>query len=179
MLANLSNFNLPPPFNDVWYLTVDQWDGYRSERKEILEALGGVDNLVVVTGDIHAFYASELHTDFDAPSAQPVAVEYVTAGVSSMAIAPAAQGTLSSDPTFAQLGLLDLIPRFDELLQQGSPHYKYANSWGNGIATCAVSAAQVEVTFIIVGDVTKPDSEGAIERKIFRTALGSRTVEVV
>jgi alkaline phosphatase D len=181
MLANLSSFStLPPPFNDVWYLTVDQWDGYRSERKEILEALRGVDNLVVVTGDIHAFYAAELYTDFDAPSAEPVAVEYVTAGISSQAIAPAAQATLSSSDTFKQLGLLDLIPRFDELLQQGSPHYKYANSWGNGIATCSVSADQVEVTFIIVGDVTKSDFDGsAVERKTFRTALGSKRVEVV
>lgn len=177
MLANLSSFSLPAPFNDVWYLTVDQWDGYRSERKEILEALSGVDNLVVVTGDIHAFYASELHADFDAPGPQPLAVEYVTAGISSQAIAPAAQATLSND-TFKQLGLLDLIPRFDELLQQGSPHYKYANSWGNGIATCSVSADQVEVTFIIVGDVTNPDFDGQAERQTFRTALGSKTVEL-
>jgi alkaline phosphatase D len=178
MLADLSSFSLPAPFNDVWYLTTDQWDGYRSERKEILEALGGVDNLVVVTGDIHAFYASELHADFDAPGAQPMAVEYVTAGVSSGSIAVSAQGVLSSNPIFAQLGLLELIPRFDELLQAASPHYKYANSWANGIATCEVTADQIQVTFIIVGDVLN-EAEGTVERKSFRTAAGSRTVEPV
>jgi alkaline phosphatase D len=56
MVVNLKSFpKVPPPFNDLFYLTVDQWDGYRSERAEILGALQGVENLVVVTGDIHAF----------------------------------------------------------------------------------------------------------------------------
>ena len=73
MVVNLSSFPMvPAPFNDLFYLTVDQWDGYRTERAEILGALKDVENLVVVTGDIHAFYASELHVDFDAPSATPV-----------------------------------------------------------------------------------------------------------
>jgi len=32
---------------------------------------------------------------------------------------------------------------------------------------------------MLVGDVTKSDFDGQVERKTFRTPLGSRTVEVV
>src|SRR5262249_30823217 len=83
MVANLSSFKSLGSFADKFYLTVDQWDGFRSERQEILTALSGVDNIVAITGDIHAFYASELHPDFDNPGPKPVAVEYVTSGISS------------------------------------------------------------------------------------------------
>ena len=38
------------------------------------------------TGDIHSFYAAELHVDFDAPNPTPVGVEYVTAGISSASL---------------------------------------------------------------------------------------------
>lgn len=178
MIADLSSFTtLPPLFQDTWYLTVDQWDGYRSERGEILSALSGVENLVVVTGDIHAFYASELHADFDAPAAKPVGVEYVVAGISSQAIAPAAKSVLDQ-PTFASFGLGDLVPQWDDLLKVASPHYRYANSFVNGIAVCDVSAEMVEVTFLIVGDV-QDATPGAVTRASFRTKAGTSLVETV
>ena len=70
------------------YVNCDQWDGFRTERAEILDTLNkaNVRNLLVCTGDIHSFYAAELHVDFDAPAAKPVAVEYVTAGISSASL---------------------------------------------------------------------------------------------
>ena len=40
--------------------------------------------LVVLTGDIHATYVSELHVDFDAPGAAPIGVEYIGPSISSL-----------------------------------------------------------------------------------------------
>src|SRR6185436_18720600 len=70
------------------YINCDQWDGYRSERREVLTALKDVPNLLVCTGDIHSFYAAELHLDFDNVKIEdkPLAVEYVTAGISSASL---------------------------------------------------------------------------------------------
>lgn len=179
MLADLSSFPLPlEQLKDKWYLTCDQWDGYRTERAEILTALSGVSNLVALTGDIHAFYASELHIDFDNPGPTPVAVEYVTAGISSQAVAPAALSILSQ-PTYASFGLADLVPQWDTILAQASPHYKYRNSFANGIALCEVSAAEINVTFLIVGDVQMKDDKGVKERVKLRTASGANTIETV
>jgi alkaline phosphatase D len=179
MVADLKSFDkLPDLFRDRFYLTVDQWDGFRTERKEILTALSGVTNLVAITGDIHAFYASELYPDFDSPGDTPVAVEYVTAGISSQAIAPAAESVLSGD-TFKSLGLLELVPMWDTLLQQASPHYRYANSFVNGIAVCDLSTEKLDVTFLIVKDVTTPDFDGTVDRASFRTMAGSNKVEVL
>lgn len=181
MVVDLSEFmTLPEPFRDRFYISVDQWDGYRSERGEILSELSSVDNLVVLAGDIHAFYASELYADFDAPSETPAAVEFVCAGISSQAVAPGAHSVIAADPTLSGLGLLELIDRWDELLEQGSPHYRYANSSANGIAVASVTADALEVTFVIVGDVTEPDfNESDIEHVRMRVQSGSRRIELL
>jgi alkaline phosphatase D len=180
MVADLHAFDkLPEVFRDKFYLTVDQWDGFRTERKEILTALSGVSNLVAITGDIHAFYAAELHADFDAPAPKPVGVEYVTAGISSQAVATAAESVLSTD-TFKNLGLLELVPMWDTLLQEASPHYRYANSFVNGVAVCDISADKLEVTFLIVKDVQSEDLDpSTVERARFRTIAGANTVEKI
>ncbi len=60
----------------------DQWDGYDAERREILEAAAARDdgNLVVVTGDIHAFGVGELQAEADG---EPLGVEFVGGSISS------------------------------------------------------------------------------------------------
>jgi alkaline phosphatase D len=138
-----------------------------------------VTNLVAITGDIHAFYAAELHPDFDAPGPKPVGVEYVTAGISSQAIAPAASSVLS-DPTYQSLGLLDLIPMWDTLLLHDSPHYRYGNSFVNGVSVCDLSADKIEVEYLIIKDVQNPDFDpSTVERARFRTMAGSSTIETL
>jgi alkaline phosphatase D len=181
MVADLTDpeLDLADFLRQKFYLTTDQWDGYRSERAEILSAVSSVDNLLVVTGDIHAFYGAELHVDFDNPGPKPVGVEYVVGGISSQGVAPAAAGVLGGNETFVSFGLPQLIPRFDELLQYGSPHYKFANSSANGVAVCEVSAGAADVTFLIVGDVTKPEYDGALTRVRMRTRSKSGRVELL
>jgi alkaline phosphatase D len=179
MVADLTGFTeVNEIVRNKYYLTCDQWDGYRTERAEILQAVSGVDNLVTIVGDVHAFYAAELHVDFDDPASSPVAVEYTVGGITSQAIASAAESVLS-DPTFESLGLLNLIPSFDQILLDKNPHYKHANSFGNGIATCDLSADEVKFTFLEVGDVTDPSDTGVKKRVTMRTVAGSHTVEML
>lgn len=71
------------PFN------YDQWDGYVPARDRLLGHIesGGIDNVVVLTGDIHSSWANDLPRDtttYD-PVAQTgsVAVEFVTPGITS------------------------------------------------------------------------------------------------
>lgn len=170
--------SLPDFYKTRVYLTVDQWDGYRTERAEILSALADVQNMVVIVGDIHASYASHLYADFDAPAEPPAAVEYTIAGISSYAIAPAAGDTISHNSLLSGFGLQDLVPQWDTLLRQANPHYKYGNSFANGVAIADLDASRIEVTYVHVSDPREPTYE-ILERKKFRTVAGTKAVELL
>jgi len=168
---------LPAQFKNLFYFSVDQWDGYRSERAQILAALAATDNVVVLSGDIHAFYASELYADFDAPTA-PVAVEYVCAGISSSSVQEITQSTVDGNATLSALGLGALVPQFDAILQQASPQYRYAESLTNGIAIVEVQRADaIEVEYLQITNVRSPEFDGNVERVRFRTPAGSKRID--
>jgi alkaline phosphatase D len=63
----------------------DAWDGYPTERAELMTYLKdqSVKNVVVLSGDIHASFAGIIMDDFDAATPAPVACELVAAGISS------------------------------------------------------------------------------------------------
>lgn len=76
------------------------------------------------------------------------------------------------------LGLGELVPQFDTLLQQASPQYRYAKSLTHGIAIMDVRGADaVEVEYLQIADVRTPEWDGTLERVRFRTAAGSRRIE--
>jgi alkaline phosphatase D len=64
---------------------LDQWDGYVPQRTRLLQLLADarVPNPVVLAGDIHSTWLSELKLDFDRPDSPSVAVEFVAPSVSS------------------------------------------------------------------------------------------------
>ncbi|MFE0039586.1 alkaline phosphatase D family protein [Streptomyces sp. NPDC059015] len=66
-------------------LSMDSWDGYPASRQRVLDGAeaAGIDNLVVLTGDVHVGYAFDLKKDFDDPSSRTVGTEFVATSVSS------------------------------------------------------------------------------------------------
>lgn len=89
------------PFFAKYILNADQWDGYNSERKDLMAFVkgNGIKNVVAVTGDIHSFFAGTVNDDFDAAGGgTPTIVDLVTAGISSdsfFSYLAAAVGSLS------------------------------------------------------------------------------------
>ena len=63
----------------------DAWDGYAANRDRIVGGLAHspVRNAVVLTGDVHAHWAAEVHSQFDDPGSPIVATELVTTSISS------------------------------------------------------------------------------------------------
>ena len=63
----------------------DSWDGYPTERAELTTFLRdqAIQNVVVLSGDIHAAFAGAIVDDFDAAAPTPVANELVAPGISS------------------------------------------------------------------------------------------------
>jgi alkaline phosphatase D len=175
MVLDLSGYTqLPDMFRKRWYFKTDQWDGYRSERRALLEACAGVANMVVLSGDLHGFYASELYADFDAPG-EPICVEYAVSAISAATVDVQLDAVVQSNPILKGLGLGDLIPEFDTNLLATNPHIQHAESTRNGFAIVEVSAGQVDVRFVMVGDVTKPGG-ATVDEVAFCTPLGTKRV---
>jgi len=72
----------PGPPEGWW---TDGWDGYTAARRRLLHAVraAGAANPIAIGGDVHAFYAGELHEDFDRPGARPAMLEFVGTSITS------------------------------------------------------------------------------------------------
>jgi alkaline phosphatase D len=178
MTVDLSPFEtLPENFRGAFYFSVDQWDGFRTERNQVLTALQNIEGLVSICGDIHATYVSALHLDFDDPGETPIAMEFTVPGITSEPVQAITQRTIDGNPVLAGLGLGDLVPRFDELLKAASPHYQYLNSNRNGIAVVDVTADAFSIEFLLFSDVKTAAFDGGIERVRYRYGLDKTLVE--
>ena len=62
-------------------LNYDQWDGYAPSRDRILESAADVENLIVITGDIHLAGVGQLTTTADPTTSR--GIEFVTTSISS------------------------------------------------------------------------------------------------
>ncbi|GAA5614297.1 alkaline phosphatase [Streptomyces platensis] len=68
-----------------YQLSMDAWDGYAASRDRVLAGAesAGVDNLVVLTGDVHVHYAFDIKKDFKDPGSRTAGVEFVTTSIAS------------------------------------------------------------------------------------------------
>lgn len=66
-------------------LGMDGWDGYRASRARVLAGAraAGVENLMVLTGDLHSAHAFDIKADFDDPGSATVGTELVATSISS------------------------------------------------------------------------------------------------
>src|SRR3569833_888557 len=146
-------------------LLVDTWDGYAAERDRVLGdlAASGARNPVVLTGDIHAHYASDLLANFDDPDSRRIGVELVTTSITS-----------DGD------GYADVAGRAVELAE--NPHIAYADQ-RRCFVVCLLTPRELRADFHTMPYVSKlnaPDSiaasftvaDGAHHLSRSRTATG-------
>ncbi|MEU5704187.1 alkaline phosphatase D family protein [Streptomyces aurantiacus] len=71
--------------NEAAKMSMDAWDGYRASRGRVLAGAkaAGVDNLMVLTGDVHVGYAFDIKDDFDDSASRTLGTEIVTTSVTS------------------------------------------------------------------------------------------------
>ena len=164
----------PPEFRDRFNVTAEDWDGMPNRRRQLLEGLAGVDNVVIVTGDLHAFFAG---TPFLAGDPGRRVVEFVAGSISSTPWRDEIQRAareLGTDPAIRTLGLL-----VGELLMNpaANPHLAYQNIAQNGYAMVTVDAAQLttELHQIASAELAAPkeDVEALFRTTSFRVPSGS------
>jgi alkaline phosphatase D len=114
----------------------DQWDGYAAARARVLGKLhdDGIDNVIVLTGDIHSSWGSDLTSaPFDpsvytaATGSGSLAVEFVTPAVTSPGIDDATQAAL-----------------FGGAIRATHPHVKYVDLFHRGYALLDITREQVQ-----------------------------------
>lgn len=66
-------------------LSMDAWDGYPASRDRVLAgaASAGIENLMVLTGDVHVGYAYDIKADFDDQASKTVGTEIVATSIAS------------------------------------------------------------------------------------------------
>ncbi|RZI39881.1 alkaline phosphatase [Herbaspirillum sp. HC18] len=119
----------------------DGWDGYPAARRRLLEGLAKhrVSNPIVVSGDVHTFYAADLKPDFfrKTSSDNPViATEFCGTSVTS-----------NSRPQ----------ARVDQYVEQ-NPHIKFGRSDRRGYVMMEVTPARTTARFQALDEVKRADT---------------------
>lgn len=83
LLQQIMMMDLDRARSETRGINTDSWAGYAVPRDRLLDALGGVPNLVVLTGDEHQHFAGEVRKTGEAPEAPARAIEFVTTSISS------------------------------------------------------------------------------------------------
>lgn len=143
------------PDNPNWHvgggvkINFDQWDGYQTSRRNLLNRINSMalDNVVVLTGDIHSSWAMDISLDpgnalvynrFTGEGS--LAVEFVTPAVSS----PAAPTKGLSD-----LALAALIPL--------NPHLKWVDLYHRGYIVLDITPEHCKADWFHVNTVRSRD----------------------
>jgi alkaline phosphatase D len=148
-------------------LNTDAWDGYPAQRGRLLSLLadnptGERDDVVVLTGDIHSSWASDLTpTPTDAATYTPstgegaLAVEFVSPGITSPGAGPAAERLLR------------------ERLPTEGPHIKYLDLVRRGYIVLDVDATRAQASWFHLADVTSIAGGAESFSAAWETATGT------
>ncbi len=128
----------------------DQWDGYPAARNRLLDVVerDRIDNLIVLTGDVHASYAMDVTRDpwagYDADTGRgSMLVEFVAPAVTS----PSGYSRRANGA---------------EQIQQviaGSPHLKYLEGMHRGYVVVDVTRERTQADWIHVPTITEQATE--------------------
>ncbi|WP_119420583.1 alkaline phosphatase D family protein [Desertibaculum subflavum] len=116
----------------------DGWDGYPAARQRLVDVLGSgrVRNPVVIGGDVHTFYAADIHARAGDPSSPIVAPEFIGSSITS----------------------LGLPQRQIDQLRPHNPHIKLARSDIRGFALVEMDRRRTAVSMQTVDNALQRDS---------------------
>ncbi|MCB9654098.1 MAG: alkaline phosphatase D family protein [Deltaproteobacteria bacterium] len=143
---------------------LDAWDGYIAARERLLNLFNGIDNVVVLSGDFHSAWASELVHESDLrpdgydPSAV-VGVEFLTTSVSA--------------PGFdSEFGAL--TEALESPIRQANPHVKYNDLRHRGFVVLTFTEHEMRSSFFSV-DVRTQNTDETLERT-YRVEAGRKAL---
>lgn len=154
-------------FSPLIAINMDQWDGYPREREEILDFVDdeGIENLVVLTGDIHTSWANELYKSSGILTSgvldDPLGVEFVTPSVTS--------------PGFPE-GAAQLV---SAILPAVNPHMKYTDLNNKGFILMDVNRQRAQAEYYYAADISDPALSGVESDKVKTVAVKAGTNRLI
>ncbi|MFB3168382.1 alkaline phosphatase [Neobacillus sp. 179-C4.2 HS] len=121
--------------------SMDSWDGYPAARQRITDFVAGnnINNVIVLTGDVHASWASNLTTDYNKPESPIFGAEFVGTSITS-------GGDGSDWRADTAKSLAD------------NPHIKFFNNY-RGYVRCRVTPEQWRADYRVVPFVTEQGAD--------------------
>lgn len=140
---------------DGLYGSTDAWDGYLKERERIIDFLveHNTRNLIVLTGDRHAFLAAEIPERFQKDYSKVVGVELMTGAISS--VNASEMGWWKKD-----LPQYQSVEEYTQAELSQNPWIMYLNQKTWGYSVLNLSPDRAECIFYSVNKYdTKPTKE--------------------
>jgi alkaline phosphatase D len=138
-----------------WPINTDAWDGFEAERRWLMDEVQkrAVENLVILTGDLHSYIASTVKVDYSKPGEDPnlVGVEFMTPSVTSAALFDLILKGLGSSPFAAGLS--------EGAVRLNNPHVKFFNSSQHGYSTIEFTRGHCEWVAYAIDKNTPADTQ--------------------
>ena len=142
------------PDKGAVFHSVDRWEGFPAARDRIFRrwVQAGTPNPIVLSGDIHAFAASNLH-DPARPDGPPIASEFVGGSITSLNEDPLFKSTAARTPGFhfaenfvRGYGRIDLTPARCDVTFRGLDNPRDPRSTALDLARFSVEAGRPGLT---------------------------------
>ena len=140
----------PPALRIKISISAEDWDGFPNEREALLSELGALQNVIIVSGDLHAFFAGTPFSNAD-PSKR--LVEFVTGSLTSTTWKQGLTtlaGSNSSLPASTQLIAASIGTLLTAPDTRPNPHLAFQNLTDNGYATFEASGERLAVSLFSV-----------------------------
>ena len=133
--------------DDGVMLNTDQWDGYPASRKAILDQLAteSINNVVVLTGDIHTAWAMDIAPDPMSDAYDP------SSGRGSLAVELVTTSVTSPGPT----GDAKALAEREQVVMNTRPHIHYVNLREHGYLLLDIDAQQTRGEFWFVDSIVE------------------------
>jgi alkaline phosphatase D len=149
-------------------LNPDAWDGYAVQRARVLDTIasggaGGsaIEDVVVLTGDIHMSFAVEVVADGAAvPLPPPLAIEFVAPGITSPALGPG-----------------PITDSIAERIRDELPYVKHYDLISRGYIVLDLTETHAQADFVATDAVEMPYDDGESDVASWRAASGSSRLE--
>lgn len=170
----------PAPYNNLYIVNADCWDGYPTHKAEVLSYLKNenIKNVVAITGDLHAFQCGVVRDTQDTATGTPVMVDFVAAGISSDSF----YSYLKSGAGTTPLAALVAAPQmYDGVIRANNPDFAYVDHHAQGYAVASVKAGSFTVLFKKVKPLNADGSKPAaplLKTTRITVAAGSTTPQV-
>lgn len=139
---------LPDALRQRFYLSTEDWAGAMNERDALIDALADTPNVVAITGDIHAFFASAPFVRADPSRRIP---EFVTSSISTGTFERLLLLRANSDPDLRAAGAAALALLVGDLLRdpdtRPNPELAHARINAHGYAVVELDDDAMRVNF--------------------------------